>query len=85
LYVSNAAYQEYCGRFFISYDDSLVPYKKNKAFKGIKKKRMMAGTLAGASDGVRCLVFDTDKLDFFNEEVFANADDNELADEDTMD
>ena len=85
LYVSNAAYQEYCGRFFISYDDSLVPYKKNKAFKGIKKKRMMAGTLAGASDGVRCLVFDTNRLDFFNEEVFANADGDEFADEDTVD
>jgi len=45
---------------------------------------MMAGTLAGASDGVRCLVFDTNRLDFFNEEVFANADGDELADEDTV-
>ena len=85
LYVSNSAYQEYCGRFFISYDDSLLPYRKNKAFVGVKKKRMMAGTLAGASDGIRCLVFDTDRLDFFNEEVFVNADDNESASEDNMD
>jgi hypothetical protein len=82
LFVVNKSYRDECGRQFLSYDDTLLGYKKNKAFLGVKKKRMMSGTLASATAGVDALVFDTSKLDFFNEEVFSNAEDNESSGED---
>jgi hypothetical protein len=63
-------------------DDTLLPYKKNGAFLGMKKKRMMAGTLSSAAAGVPALVFDTNKLDFFSEEVFINAENTGLIDQD---
>jgi len=40
----------------------------------IKVKRMFVGTAAGSAAGVRCLWFDTTKLDFFNEEFLMGGD-----------
>jgi len=42
----------------------------------------LAGTLSGAAAGVPALVFDTSKLEFFNDEVFVNADSAGTADQD---
>jgi hypothetical protein len=80
--VVNKSYRDECGKQFLSYDDTLLNHKKNKALLGVKKKRMMSGTLAAATAGVDALVFDTSKLGFFNEEVFVNAEDNESSSED---
>ena len=82
LFVVNKSYRDECGKQFLSYDDTLLNHKKNKALLGVKKKRMMSGTLAAATAGVDALVFDTSKLGFFNEEVFVNAEDNESSSED---
>lgn len=73
LYVSNRAWRDDCGKLFLSYDDTLNPYRKTKALLGVKKKRMLAGTVAGGSDGVPALCFDTNRLDHFDGEVLANA------------
>jgi hypothetical protein len=82
LFVLTSAYREECGKRFLGMEDTLLPYKKNGAFLGIKKKRMLAGTLSSAAAGVPALVFDSSKLDFFSEEVFINAENTELTDQD---
>lgn len=74
LYVVNRAWRDDCGKLFLSYEDTLNPYRKSKALLGLKKKRMLAGTVAGGSDGVSALCFDTSLLDHFDGEVLAHAD-----------
>tara|TARA_Y100001973_G_C5208374_1_gene343416 strand:+ start:5909 stop:8791 length:2883 start_codon:yes stop_codon:yes gene_type:complete len=86
LYVSKSMYQQYCSKNFISFEDSLLDYKKNGSYRGIKKKRMLAGTsIASASNSVRCLEFDTKKLDSFDLEVFTDDKDNGSSSEDILD
>jgi hypothetical protein len=54
---------------FIDFDGSLQPYKKNGSFVGIKRKRMLKGTIASDASPVNALEFNTDKLNVFSEEV----------------
>ena len=74
LFVVNKEWRDDCAKSFMGYEDTLNPYRKSKAFTGLKKKRMLAGTAMGASDGVMALTFDTSKLDFFAEDAIVNAD-----------
>ncbi len=74
LFVVNKEWRDDCAKSFIGYEDTLNPYRKSKAYIGLKKKRMLAGTAMGASDGVMALTFDTSKLDFFAEDAIVNAD-----------
>jgi hypothetical protein len=74
LFIVNKEWRDDCGKTFMGYEDSLNPYRKNKSFVELKKKRMLAGTAMGASDGVMALTFDTTKLDFFAEDAIVNAD-----------
>ena len=74
LFVVNKEWRDDCAKTFMGYEDTLNPYRKSKAFIGLKKKRMLAGTAMGASDGVMALTFDTSKLDFFAEDAIVNAD-----------
>ena len=74
LFVVNKEWRDDCAKTFMGYEDTLNPYRKSKAFTGLKKKRMLAGTAMGASDGVMALTFDTSKLDFFAEDAIVNAD-----------
>ena len=82
LFIVTNVYRDDCGKQFVGMEDTLLPHRKSGAYLGIKKKRMLAGTLAGAAAGVPALVFDTSKLEFFNEEVFVNADRDGTADQD---
>ena len=74
LFVVNKEWRDDCAKTFMGYEDTLNPYRKSKAYIGLKKKRMLAGTAMGASDGVMALTFDTSKLDFFAEDAIVNAD-----------
>ena len=74
LFVVNKEWRDDCAKSFMGYEDTLNHYRKSKAFTGLKKKRMLAGTAMGASDGVMALTFDTSKLDFFAEDAIVNAD-----------
>jgi len=74
LFVVNKEWRDDCGKTFMGYEESINPYRKNGAYVGLKKKRMLAGTAMSASDGVMSLVFDTTKLDFFAEDAIVNAD-----------
>lgn len=74
LFVVNKEWRDDCAKTFMGYEDTLNPYRKNKSYIGLKKKRMLAGTAMGASDGVMALTFDTTKLDFFAEDAIVNAD-----------
>jgi hypothetical protein len=60
----------------MNFEESLIPYRKNKAFVEIKKKRMTAGTVANMQAPVSAICFDTSKLEYFSETVL-------LKDEDT--
>jgi hypothetical protein len=57
----------------MGFDASLEPYVKSKAFLGVKKKRMFAGTVASTSQNVQALVFDASRLGFFDEDILLNA------------
>lgn len=73
MYVANRAYREECSKYQMGFDASLEPYVKSKAFLGVKKKRMFAGTVASTSQNVQALVFDASRLGFFDEDVLLNA------------
>lgn len=73
LFIVNKDWRDDCGKAYLGYEDTLNPYRKNKSFIGLKKKRMLSGTAMGASDGVMALTFDTSKLDFFAEDALINA------------
>jgi hypothetical protein len=80
LYVSASAYRLECNRMSMNFEETLKPYIKAKALvvhpgnEVIKVKRMFVGTAASNTAGVRCLWFDTTKLDFFNEEFLMGED-----------
>jgi|TARA_X000001388_G_scaffold64466_1_gene50686 hypothetical protein len=85
LYVSKSMYQQYCSRNYVSFEDSLLDYKKSGSYIGIKKKRLLAGTsLSSATNSVRCLEFNTKKLDSFDLEGFENDTDNGSSSEDIL-
>jgi len=73
MYVANRAYREECSKYQMGFDASLEPYVKSKAFLGVKKKRMFAGTVASTSQNVQALVFDASRLGFFDEDILLNA------------
>ena len=74
LFISNYEWRQDCGKMFMGYEDTLNPYRKNKALQGIKRKRMLAGTVAANTGAISALTFDTTKLEFFSEGLFLNAD-----------
>ena len=74
LFVVNKMWRDDCTKTFMSYTDSLKAYQKSGALVDTKKKRMLAGTIAGTSDGVYALCFDTTKLESFREGPLLNAD-----------
>jgi len=73
LFISTRSYREDCAKYQMNFDASLAPYIKAGAFQGIKKKRMFAGTIASTTQNVQTLVFDANKLGFFDEEILLNA------------
>jgi hypothetical protein len=73
LFIVNADWRADCAKAFVGYDDTLNPYRKSGAFLGIKKKRMLKGTVAAGSAGVPALCFDTSKLEHFAEDFLVNA------------
>lgn len=76
LFVVTKVYRDDCAKLFMNFEESLIPYRKNKAFVEIKKKRMTAGTVANMQAPVSAICFDTSKLEYFSETVL-------LKDEDT--
>lgn len=75
LFVCNNTWRKFCAEGYLGYEDSLLPYKKSGSFVKVNpKKRMLAGTIAGATSGVAAIVFDTTKLDHFPEDYIVNAD-----------
>ena len=91
LYVLYDAYRKECDKRMLNYDETLKGYRKNKAViihadgKETHRKRMLAGTTANGNTAVRCLWFDTTKLDFFKEEVILNDAGIQPADPDPVD
>jgi hypothetical protein len=77
LYVVSKVYREECNKGQLNFEESLGMYKKNKAFLGIKRKRMAAGTIINTDVNAPALVFDTTKLSFFREEALLNVKDSE--------
>lgn len=67
LYIIKSAYRDACSKLKLNVEETLAPYKKNGAYVNTVKKRMLAGTTASASASVVSLVFDTTKLEFFDE------------------
>ena len=74
LFISNHEWRQDCGKMFMGYDDTLNPYRKNNALLGMKRKRMLAGTVAANTGAISALTFDTTKLEFFSEGLFLNED-----------
>ena len=73
LFVSVRPYREDCAKYSMSFDGSLEPYVKMGAYLGTKRKRMFAGTVTNTAQNVQALMFDADKLGFFDEEILLNA------------
>jgi hypothetical protein len=75
LFICNTTWRKFCAEGYLGYEDSLMPYRKSGAFVKVNpKKRMLAGTIAGATSGVASLVFDITKLEHFPEDYIVNAD-----------
>lgn len=74
LFISNHEWRQDCGKMFMGYDDTLNPYRKSGALLGMKRKRMLAGTVAANTGAISALTFDTTKLEFFSEGLFLNED-----------
>jgi hypothetical protein len=70
LYVSTAAYRQYCQRLQIGFEESLRPHRKSGALiSDINKKRLGAGTSFSAMNGIAVLHFDATKLPNFDEKA----------------
>jgi hypothetical protein len=76
LYVVVRTFREDCAKVMANFDEVLAPYRKTKALVDIKKKRMTAGTVANTQAPVNALCFDTTKLEFFNDAILLNDEDN---------
>ena len=74
LFISNYEWRQDCGKMFMGYEDTLNPYRKSKALEGIKRKRMLAGTVAANTGAISVLAFDTTKLEHFSEGLFLDGD-----------
>ena len=66
LYVVVRSYRDDCSKTMTNFEETMLPYRKNGALVGIKKKRMTAGTVANTQAPVNALCFDTTKLEFFS-------------------
>ena len=75
LFVVTKVYRDDCAKQFMNFEESLIPYRKNKAFVEIKKKRMTAGTVANMQAPVSAICFDTSKLEYFSETVLLKNED----------
>ena len=75
LFIVVKSYRDDCAKNFTNFEESLTPYRKNKALVEIKKKRMTAGTVANTQAPVNALCFDTSKLDFFSDAVLLKHED----------
>jgi len=69
LYVVARSYRDDCAKTMTNFEETMIPYRKNGALTGIKKKRMTTGTVANTQAAVNALCFDTTKLEFFSEGV----------------
>lgn len=76
LFIVTKVYRDDCAKSLTNFEESLIPYRKNKALVEIKKKRMTSGTVANTQAPVNALCFDTSKLEYFSDTVL-------LKDEDT--
>ena len=74
LFIVVKSYRDDCAKNFTNFDESLTPYRKNKALVEIKKKRMTSGTVANTQAPVNALCFDTTKLEFFSDNVLLKED-----------
>lgn len=74
LYIVLKSYRDDCAKSFVNYEESLEAYRENKAFLGIKRRRMAVGTVANTQAPVSTLCFDTSKLDDFNDVVMMRKD-----------
>lgn len=84
LFVSARSYRDDCSKLQANFEKSLEPYTKSKAYIGLRRKRMFAGTVTNMDYNVMALCFDTTKLGFFKEEILLNAQDSESSGEDSM-
>jgi hypothetical protein len=85
LYVSTAAYRQYCQKLQIGFDESLRPHKKSNALiSDENKKRLGAGTSFSAMNGIAVLHFDATKLPNFDEKSLEDAISTGSADRDTV-
>jgi hypothetical protein len=85
LYVSTAAYRQYCQKLQIGFDESLRPHKKSNALiSDENKKRLGAGTSFSAMSGIAVLHFDATKLPNFDEKALEDAISTGSADRDTV-
>jgi hypothetical protein len=73
LYVVARSYRDDCAKTMTNFEETMIPYRKNGALTGIKKKRMTTGTVANTQAAVNALCFDTTKLEFFSEGVLLDA------------
>jgi len=80
LFISASAWREECNKRLLNFDETLKPYRKNKALiihpngKVIKNKRMFVGTSASTKAAIGCLWFDVTKIDSFDEKALMGKD-----------
>jgi hypothetical protein len=85
LYVSTAAYRQYCQRLQIGFEESLRPHRKSGALiSDENKKRLGAGTSFSAMNGIAVLHFDATKLPNFDEKALEDAISTGSTDRDTV-
>lgn len=74
LFVDRSVWRKECSNLYLGYEDTIKPYLANGSLSDDKKKkRMLAGTVAGNVGSVYALCFDTSKLAGFDEEALLNA------------
>ena len=69
IYIDVRDWRAAVSKDYIDFDGSLQPYKKNGSLLGIKRKRMLKGTIASDASAVNALEIDSSKLNVFSEEV----------------
>lgn len=85
LYVSTAAYRQYCQKLQIGFDESLRPHRKSGALiSDTSKKRLGAGTSFSGMNGIAVLQFNATLLPNFDEKALENAISSGSTDRDSM-
>jgi hypothetical protein len=85
LYVSTAAYRQYCQKLQIGFDESLRPHRRSGALTSDdNKKRLGAGTSFSGMNGIAVLQFDATLLPNFDEKALENAISSGSTDRDSM-